>query len=83
MSEFLQKPPKQNLTGIPAQLKQRMEQTSGFSFDDVRVHYNSDRPKKLDALAYTQGTEVYLGPGQGKGLPKTAKKTDLICRYYK
>lgn len=69
MSEFLQKPPKQNRTGIPAQLKQRMEQASGFSFDDVRVHYNSDRPKKLDALAYTQGNEVYLGPGQERHLP--------------
>lgn len=77
MSEFLQDERKkeekhqlrQNRTGIPTQLKQRMEQTSGFSFDDVRVHYNSDRPKKLDALAYTQGTEVYLGPGQERHLP--------------
>lgn len=77
MSEFLQDErkkeekhqPRQNRTGIPAQLKQRMERTSGFSFDDVRVHYNSDRPKKLDALAYTQGTEVFLGPGQERHLP--------------
>lgn len=60
---------KKNHTGIPAQLKQRMEETSGFSFDDVRVHYNSDKPQALDALAYTQGNQVYLGPGQERHLP--------------
>lgn len=60
---------KQNNTGIPMQLKQRLERQSGFSFDDVQVHYNSDRPAKLDALAYTQGNEVYIGPGQEKHLP--------------
>lgn len=60
---------KQNRTGIPMQLKQRMEEQSGFSFDDVQVHYYSDRPAKLDALAYTQGNQVYIGPGQEQHLP--------------
>jgi hypothetical protein len=32
--------------------------------DDVRVHRNSREPERLGALAYAQGTEIHLGPGQ-------------------
>lgn len=59
---------KQNLTGIPMQMKEDFEQRSGLSFDDVRVHYASDRPARFGALAYTQGNQVYIGPGQEKHL---------------
>lgn len=58
-----------NLTGIPTQMKLELERHSGLSFDDVRVHYNSDKPARLQALAYTQGTQVYMGPGQERYLP--------------
>lgn len=57
-----------NLTGIPNGLKMRFENLSGFSFDDVRVKYNSDKPAQLHALAYTQGNQVHIGPGQEKHL---------------
>lgn len=57
-----------NLTGIPTQMKLELERRSGLSFDDVRVHYNSDKPAQLQALAYTQGTQVYVGPGQERHL---------------
>lgn len=57
-----------NLTGIPTQMKLDFEQRSGLSFDDVRVHYNSDKPRKIGALAYTQGTQVHIGPGQERHL---------------
>ena len=57
-----------NLTGIPTQMKMDFEQRSGLSFDDVRVHYNSDKPRKIGALAYTQGTQVHIGPGQERYL---------------
>lgn len=57
-----------NLTGIPTQMKLNFEQHSGISFDDVRVHYGSDRPAQLRALAYTQGRHVYIGPGQERYL---------------
>lgn len=60
---------KPNLTGIPTQMKLNFEQRSGLSFDDVRVHYNSDKPARLGALAYTQGNQVYMGPGQERHLP--------------
>lgn len=57
-----------NKTGIPDTMKTRFENLSGFSFDDVRVHYNSDKPAQLQALAYTQGNQVYVAPGQEKHL---------------
>lgn len=57
-----------SITGIPDTTKRKFESRSGVSLDDVRVHYNSDKPKQLQALAYTQGNQVYLGPGQEKQL---------------
>ena len=59
---------KPNLTGIPLQMKQSFEQSSGLSFDDVRVHYHSALPARLGALAYTQGSHVYLASGQERHL---------------
>lgn len=60
---------KRNNTGIPDNMKKRFETFSKISFDDVRVHYNSEKPARLNALAYTQGTQVYIAPGQDKHLP--------------
>ncbi len=61
--------PAREPTGIPAQMKRSFEERSGLSFDDVRVHYSSAKPAKLGALAYTQGAQVFLGPGQERYLP--------------
>ena len=58
-----------NRTGIPLQLKERLERSTGMSLNDVRVHYNSALPSGLDALAYTRGTQVEIGPGQKGCLP--------------
>jgi hypothetical protein len=58
-----------NLTGIPDDMKTNFEHRSGFSFNDVRVFYNSDDPARIGALAYTQGNQVHIGPGQEKYLP--------------
>lgn len=55
-------------TGIPISIKRRFEDSSGFSFDDVKVHYNSDSPAKMEALAYAQGNNVYLAPGEERHL---------------
>lgn len=38
---------RKNHTGIPMQLKDRIERSTGLSLHDVRVHYNSDLPMKL------------------------------------
>ena len=60
--------PKKN-AGLPDDLKTGMENLSGISLDDVKVHRNSDKPSQLQAHAYAQGTDIHLGPGQEKHLP--------------
>lgn len=62
----------QNDTGLPAGLKSGIENISGLSMDDVRVHRNSDKPAQLSAHAYAQGTDIHLAPGQEKHLPHEA-----------
>jgi hypothetical protein len=66
--ETMQKQKTPNQTGIPDSVKEKFEESSGLSFDDVRVNYNSDRPAELGALAYTQGNQVHIAPGQEKHL---------------
>ena len=58
-----------NKTGIPVQLKKKIEQNYNLSLDNVWVHYNSQKPNQLHAYAYTQGTHVYISPAQEKHLP--------------
>ncbi|WP_417910166.1 eCIS core domain-containing protein [Candidatus Electronema sp. PJ] len=62
----------ENRTGLPDDLKAGVENLSGMAMDDVRVHYNSGKPAQLNAYAYTQGTEIHVGPGQEKHLPHEA-----------
>ncbi len=64
--------PRPNKTGLPDHLKTGIEHLSGYSMDDVRVHYNSDSPAQVQALAYTQGTDIHVAPGQEKHLPHEA-----------
>ncbi|EKN07516.1 eCIS core domain-containing protein [Parabacteroides johnsonii] len=63
---------KKNETGMPDNLKAGVEDLSGFAMDDVRVHYNSDKPATVQALAYTQGTDIHVAPGQERHLPHEA-----------
>lgn len=61
-----------NDTGLPDQLKSGIENLSGYSMDDVKVHYNSGKPAQLQAHAFAQGTDIHLGSGQEKHLPHEA-----------
>lgn len=61
-----------NKTGLPDGLKAGVENLSGYSMDDVRVHYNSSQPAQLQAYAYAQGTDIHIAPGQEKHLPHEA-----------
>ena len=63
---------KKNNTGLPDRLKSGMENLSGHSMDDVKVHYNSSKPAQLNAHAYAQGTNIHLASGQEKHLPHEA-----------
>jgi ribosomal protein S18 acetylase RimI-like enzyme len=58
-----------NRTGLPDRLKAGLEELSGLAMDEVRVSYNSPEPAKLQALAYAQGTDIHVGPGQERHLP--------------
>jgi len=63
---------KENNTGLPDNLKSGIENISGYSMNDVKVHYNSAKPAQLNAHAYAQGTDIHLGSGQEKHLPHEA-----------
>jgi len=63
---------KANNTGLPDNLKSGIESLSGHSMDDVKVHYNSDKPAQLNAHAYAQGTNIHIASGQEKHLPHEA-----------
>ncbi len=67
-----QRQPQPNRTGLPDHLKSGMENLSGFAMDDVRVHYNSPQPKQLQALAFAQGSDIHVAPGQEQHLPHEA-----------
>lgn len=69
-NQLLQQKP--NDTGLPDNLKAGVENLSGFSMDDVKVHYNSSQPATVQALAYTQGTDIHVAPGQEQHLPHEA-----------
>lgn len=60
---------RENNTGLPDNLKLGIENLSGYSMNDVKVHYNSDKPTQLQAHAYAQGTDIHLSSGQEKHLP--------------
>ncbi len=61
-----------NDTGLPDNLKAGVENLSGYSLDDVKVHYNSDKPAQMQAHAYAQGTDIHVAPGQEQHLPHEA-----------
>ncbi|XXY51690.1 DUF4157 domain-containing protein [Sorangium sp. So ce269] len=64
--------PGPNRTGLPDALKAGIESLSGLPLDDVRVHYSSAAPAQLEALAYTQGSEIHVAPGQERHVPHEA-----------
>jgi hypothetical protein len=65
-------PPRPNRTGLPDRLKAGVEGLSGHSLDDVRVTRHSARPSRIGALAFTQGADIHLGPGQERHLAHEA-----------
>ncbi|MGN6323912.1 MAG: eCIS core domain-containing protein [Dyella sp.] len=58
--------------GLPPQLRTGIEALSGTDMSNVVVHRNSAKPAQLNALAYAQGNEIHLGPGQERHLPHEA-----------
>lgn len=71
-TSVFQRKTQSNSTGLPDQLKTNIESVSGYCLDDVKVHYNSSKPAFFHALAYTQGTEIHVAPGEERHLPHEA-----------
>lgn len=61
-----------NKTGLPDGLKAGIEARSGLSMDGVRVHYRSSEPARLNAHAFTRGSDIHLAPGQDRHLQHEA-----------
>lgn len=59
-------------SALPAQLASGISQLSGVDLGGVKVHRNSAKPAQLNALAYAQGQDIHLGPGQEQHLPHEA-----------
>lgn len=59
-------------SGMPGGLRSSIEALSGVSMEGVKVHYNSSQPAQLNALAYAQGSDIHLAPGQEQHLPHEA-----------
>lgn len=66
----------ENQTGIPDEVKQRMESSFDTDFSSVRVHPDSSKAPDVGALAFTQGTDIHFAPGQFK--PDTASGQQLL-----
>jgi hypothetical protein len=64
--------PEANRTGMPDSLKSGIESLSGMDMSDVRVHAASTQPAQLNALAFAQGNDIHLAPGQEKHLAHEA-----------
>jgi len=62
-------PAKPNNTGLPDELKSATEYLSGYSLDDVKVHYNSSEPSEFGAEAFAENDEIFVGPGKEKMIP--------------
>ncbi|HLO96222.1 MAG TPA: DUF4157 domain-containing protein, partial [Burkholderiaceae bacterium] len=58
--------------GLPLALQQGVEALSGVDMSGVRVHRNSSKPATLQAHAFAQGQDIFLGPGQERHLPHEA-----------
>jgi hypothetical protein len=67
---------KKNKTGLPNSLKSGIENLSGDSMDDLKVHYNSDKPAQFTGHAYAQGTDIHLAFDmlEDEDAPKKLKK---------
>src|SRR5579859_1316928 len=57
---------------LPSGLRTGIESLSGMDMGNVRVHYGSPMPAKLNALAYAQGPNIHLAHGEERQLPHEA-----------
>jgi hypothetical protein len=49
---------------LPPSIRSKMEATFAADFSDVRIHADSQAPTMLNALAFTQGSNVHFAPNR-------------------
>lgn len=59
-------------SALPEPLAAGIEALAGVSMRDVRVHYGSPAPARLDALAFARGANIHVGPGAERHLAHEA-----------
>src|SRR5690348_18285947 len=64
---------------LPPALKAGVEALSGLDMSDVHVQANSPEPARINALAYAQGDQIHLGPGQERSEERRVGK-EWKCR---
>lgn len=69
---YANSPLRAGVSGLPANLRNGLENLSGVNLGDVQVHTNSSQPAQFNALAYAQGRQIHLAPGQEQHLPHEA-----------
>jgi hypothetical protein len=57
---------------LPPRLRTGIESMTGHDMSGVEVHANSPLPASVGALAYTQGSQIHLAPGEEHHLPHEA-----------
>ncbi len=57
---------------LPPNIQSGVEAISGYSMENVKVHYNSAKPALIQAKAYTQGDHIHVAPGEERHLPHEA-----------
>jgi hypothetical protein len=59
-------------SGLPGRLTAGIRSLTGLDLSNVRVHFDSGKPAEVHALAYAQGSDIHLAPGQERHLPHEA-----------
>jgi hypothetical protein len=67
---------RENTTGMPDEIKTKMEKAFNTDFSGIKIHANSQKAPEVGALAYTQGNDVHFAPGQF--MPKTSSGQQLL-----
>lgn len=61
---------------MPEDVQNKMENALNADFSGVNIHRDSDKAHQLEALAYTQGNDIFFAPGQYA--PQTNKGQQLL-----
>jgi len=67
---------KANSTGMPNDVRDKMETAFNTDFSDVKIHNNSPESEKIGAIAYTQGTDLHFTTGAFN--PETTKGQEVL-----